>query len=61
MKKHITDTIGLVIIVLLALFWSYGFGYISYEEKNNRYDVNQDGKVDDADYMAIKKYIMEEK
>ena len=59
MKKNKKEITILTLVMLLCILWGYGFGYMSYEEKDNRYDVNLDGKVNEADYMAIKKYIME--
>lgn len=60
MKIDLVDMIGLGIIMILCMFFGYGFGYMSYEENTNRYDVNGDGQVTAADYVAIRNYIMEE-
>ena len=59
MKIDVIDMIGLGLIMLLCMVWGYGFGYMSCEDKTNRYDVDRDGEVTAADYVAIKNYIME--
>lgn len=59
MKVDIVGMIGLGMVMLLCTILGYGYCHITYEEKVNRYDVDRDGEVTAADYMAIKNYIME--
>lgn len=52
----LNEAIELTIIIMFAMAISFLVGFTMY----SRYDVNRDGKVTSQDYIAIKKYIMEE-
>ena len=64
------ETIGTIIIIMLGVAWGVGAGLLINQEEleqakeyiieleNNRYDVNLDGEVTAADYVAIRNYIM---
>lgn len=58
MKVDVVGMIGLGMALLLCMIFGFGLGNIYCEEKNNRYDVNLDGEVNEADYVAIKNYVM---
>lgn len=51
-----------IIPMLLTFALGLGFGLLLRQEECeiNPYDVDRDGKVTAADYVAIKNYIMEE-
>lgn len=51
----------LVICIFLLTICTLELGYLVGLERYDRHDVNRDGKITSADYIAVKNYIMDEK